>query len=98
MLVIVGALFTELTVTSKVVVTGVVPSLTVILIVEVPFWLAAGVTVTVRLAPLPPNTMFALGISVVRLELPETVKDPTALSMSPTVKLNAPVAAFSAMV
>ena len=40
------------------------PSLTVTVMLAVPFWLAAGVTVTVRLAPLPPNTMFPLGTSV----------------------------------
>ena len=37
---------------------------TVTVIVAVPDWLAAGVSVIVRLAPLPPSTRLALGISV----------------------------------
>ena len=34
------------------------PSLTVMLIVAVPVWSATGVTLTVRLVPLPPNAIF----------------------------------------
>lgn len=49
-------------------------------------------TVTVRLAPDPPKTMFAVGTSVVFDELPETVRLPAAVSWSPTVKASALVA------
>src|ERR1043166_2868701 len=59
-----GASFTELTVRRKLLL---VPPLFVsvreIVIVAVPNWLASGVTVTVRFAPLPPRTMFPLGTS-----------------------------------
>ena len=58
---IVGASFTAFTVNTNVSVELAVPSLTVSVIVALPFWLLAGVTVTVRLAPLPPSTMFASG-------------------------------------
>src|ERR1051325_230158 len=51
-----------------------VPSLTLRVICAVPDWFAAGVTFTVRLAPLPPKIIFAFGTSVVAEELPETVK------------------------
>src|SRR6266545_4749724 len=68
------------------------PSLTLTVIVAVPDWLAAGVTVTVRLAPLPPKTMLPLGTNKVLPELPLTVRLPAAVSTSPTVKLNGPVA------
>src|SRR6266511_3277723 len=95
---IVGASFTALTVSPKLVFVLDCPSLTVSVIVAEPFWLVAGVTVTVRLAPLPPKTMLPLGASVGVDELPLTVKLPAAVSASPTVKLIAPVGASSLMV
>ena len=52
------------------------PSLTVTVIVVVPVCPAAGVSVTVRLAPLPPKTMFAFGTSAGLVELPLTVRFP----------------------
>ena len=52
-----GASLTGVTVTVKVVEVGAIPSETVTVIVAVPPALAAGVTVTVRLAPDPPKTM-----------------------------------------
>ena len=58
---------------------------TVSVIWAVPVCPAAGVIVTVRLLPLPPNTTLALGISVVLLDCFETVSKPTAVSSSPTV-------------
>ena len=64
----------------------------------VPFCWAAGVTVTVRLAPLPPNAMLAAGTSAGLEELPVTVRLPAAVSASPTVKAKAPVDVFSLMV
>ena len=51
------------TVTKKLVLVLLGPSFTVTVIVAAPVCPAAGVTVTVRLAPLPPNTIFRLGIS-----------------------------------
>jgi hypothetical protein len=69
-----------------------VPSLTVTVIVAVPVWFAAGVTVTVRFAPLPPKTMFAFGTKVGLFALPLTVRLAAAVSTSPTVKLSGPTA------
>ena len=45
------------------------PSVTITVIVLVPYWLRAGVTVTVRLPPLPPKTMFPTGTRFVLEEL-----------------------------
>ena len=61
-------------------------SVTVTVIVAVPNWLAAGVIVTVRSDPLPPNTMFPSGTNVVLDEVPLTPSNPAAVSTSPTVK------------
>ena len=72
---IVGVSLTDVTVNTKV--SLAVPpfaSVRVTVIVVVPDWLAAGVTVTVRLAPLPPKVMFAFGTSVVLDEVPDRVK------------------------
>ena len=66
-------------------------------IVAVPVWLAVGVTVTVRLAPLPPKTMFPLGTKVGLDELPLIVRLVSAVSMSPTVNAIAAVAVFTAV-
>jgi hypothetical protein len=81
-----------LTVRVKVVLVVSAPSLTVRVRVAVPVWLAAGVTVTVRLAPLPPNTMAALGTKVVFEDVPLIVRLATAVSASPTVKASGPTA------
>jgi len=91
----VGVSFTAVTVKTNVSVAVNVPSLTVTVIVTEPDKFAAGVTVTVRFAPEPPNTMFAFGTNVVSLELPLTVNDATAVSASPTVKEIALVAVSS---
>src|SRR5262249_47213323 len=87
---IVGAL--SLTVSWKIEVVASRPSLTVTLMMLVPNWPAAGVTVTVRFAPLPPNAMPAFGTSVVFDELPLTVRLAAGVSASPTVNAIAPVA------
>src|SRR5260221_10967408 len=59
---IVGASFTELTVRTKfVLVKPKLVSLTEIVMLAVPNRFAAGVTVTVRLLPLPPKTMLDTG-------------------------------------
>ena len=80
-----GTSFTEVTVRTNVSVAVSEPSLTVTVMVAVPFWLAAGVMVTVRLAPLPPKTMLALGTSAVFDDEPDTVRLPAAVCASPTV-------------
>src|SRR6185295_5598935 len=56
MAVIVGGVFTAVTVSKNVSLAVFVPSLTVTVMVAVPVWPVAGVTVTVRLLPLPPYT------------------------------------------
>ena len=62
------------------------PSLTVMVIVAVPFWLAMGVSETVQLDPLPPKTMFPLGTRSGLDERAVRIKLPAAVSTSPTVK------------
>src|SRR5256885_17039041 len=69
-----------------------VPSLTVTVIVALPVWLVAGVMLTVRLAPEPPNTMLAFGTSVGLEEEPLTTKLSGGVSASLTVKAIGPVA------
>jgi hypothetical protein len=61
------------------------PSPTEMVIVEVPLPVVAGVMTTVRLAPLPPNTMFASGTSTVFDELPASAKLPGGVSASAMV-------------
>src|SRR6267378_3482444 len=98
MLVMVGASLTAVTVTKNEVVVVADPSVTLSVMVVAPLALAAGVTVTVRLAPLPPITTFASGTRAVSDEVPLTLRSPITLSISPMVKLNAPVVPSSAMV
>ena len=74
------------------------PSLTVTRMVEAPDWLAAGVTVTVRLAPEPPKTTLATGTRAVSDEVAGSVRLPAGVSASPTVKATAPVGVSSLMV
>ena len=52
-----------------------------------PNWLLAGVSVTVRLLPLPPNTIFAAGTSAGFEELPARVK--LAAGVSASLAVNA---------
>ena len=61
-----------------------------------PLWPAAGVTVNVRLMPLPPNTRFAAGTSAVLLDVPETMTP--AESSSATVNAIGPVLVFASIV
>src|SRR2546423_9369813 len=91
----VGAVLTELTVSTNVSLPLKAPSLTITVTVALPVWLAAGVTVTVRLLPLPPKTMFALGTNVGFEELPLMVKLFAGVSASPIVKGIATVAVFT---
>src|SRR6266436_6299116 len=98
MLVMVGASLTAVTVTKNEVVVVADPSVTLSVMVVAPLALATGVTVTVRLAPLGLMTTFALGTRAVSDEVPVTLRSPITLSMSPMVKLNAPVVPSSAIV
>ena len=83
---IVGASFTAFTVSKNVSLALNNPSLTVTVIVAVPDWLAAGVTVTVRLAPLPPKTILLTGTKVGLEEAPLSVRLPVVVwaSLPPT--------------
>src|SRR5438477_6488323 len=95
MLEIVGAVFAAaLTVSTKLSLALRLPSLTLTVMVAVPVWLRAGVTVTVRLAPEPPKTMLPDGTRVGLEEAPETIRLPAAVCASPTVKALGAVAVF----
>src|SRR5499427_489152 len=83
---IVGASLTALTVSWKLALVLAAPSLTVRVIVVTPNWFDAGVIVTVRFAPLPPNTMLAFGTSACAEDVPLTVRLAAGVSASPTVK------------
>src|SRR6266576_3369276 len=74
------------------------PSLTLTVIVALPVSSVASVTVTVRVAPLPPNTMLFSGTSVGLDELPLNVRLPATVSTSPIVKFNGPVVPFTLIV
>ena len=94
----VGRSFTDVTLNVKVVLLLAVPSFTFTVIVAFPFWFGAGVTITVRFAPLPPNTMFPFGISVALLLEAVIVSELSGVSWSPTVNATAPVAVSSLVV
>src|SRR5262245_2605508 len=74
MLVIVGGSFTALTVRTKLVLVLSDPSLTVRVIIAVPFSFGDGFTVTVRFAPLPPKTMLCTSVGFE--EMPVTARSP----------------------
>jgi len=78
------------TITGKLEVAVLVPSLTVTVIGTTPDWPETDATVTVRLVPLPPNTILVLGTRVVLAELPDKVRLP-GVSRSPMVKGSAVV-------
>jgi hypothetical protein len=84
---IVGAVFTGNadTVNKNPLLVVFVPSLTFSVMVAEPVRPAAGVTVTVRLAPEPPKTIFAVGTSVVDEDVAETVRLAATVSASPMV-------------
>ena len=65
---------------------------TVTVIAAVPTWVETGVTVTVRLAPEPPNVMFACGTKVGLEEKPDKVRLLTGVTGSPTVNASGPAA------
>ena len=88
--VMVGASFTALTVSVKVRLAEAMPSLTVTVRSAVPFWLAAGVTVSVRLPPDPPKVTFASGTSVGLEEPAVSSRLPAEVSASATVNETGP--------
>ena len=94
MAVMVGGVL-ALTVNTKLVDALRLPSLTAIVIVEVPLPPGAGVMTTFRLAPVPPKVMLAFGTRVVFDELPASVKLPGGVSASPMVNAIGPVGVFS---
>lgn len=70
------------------------PSVTVMVMVAVPFSPLVGVTVTVRDPADPPKTICAVGTSVVLLDEQDTVNAVNAVRSSVRVKASADVAAF----
>src|SRR6188768_1673295 len=90
MAVMVGGVF-AFTVKAKFVEAVRLPSFTVMVIVVVPLAPAAGVSTTLRLAPLPPRAILASGTSAVFEDEAERVKAPIAVSASPIVKAMSPV-------
>jgi hypothetical protein len=74
------------------------PIATVTVMVVVPDWLANGVTVTVRLAPVPPKLILPTGTNPALDELAESVRLSAAVSTSATVNGSAPVAVSSLIV
>ena len=68
------------------------------MIVLVPLALASGLSVIVRLAPLPPRAMPPTATTPRSDDDAVTVSDPAAVSTSPTVKAMAPVAVSSNVV
>src|SRR2546426_11256450 len=93
--VIVGGVFTAVTVSTNVSLALFTPSLTVTVIVAVPVCPAAGVTVTVRFDPDPPKTMLLVGTSVGLDEPLLNVRLPTGVSASPIVNGIAAVGVFT---
>ena len=73
----------------------IVPSLTFTVIVAVPLALAAGVTVSVRSALLPPSTSPAWVTNAALLLVAVTLREPAAVSTSPTVNDSTGVLASS---
>ena len=95
----VGAWFTGVTVRMKVSV-ALLPlaSVTRTVMTAEPKAVAVGVTVTVRFAPEPPNTMLLFGTRPVSEDVPIRVRLAAAVSWSAMVKAMAGVAALSAIV
>ena len=79
-----------LTVTPKLVELQSVPAHTVRVMVAVPVWLAAGVTVTVQLVPLPLSATLVLGTNVGFEDAAVTVNGPVEVPLWPTLKAKGP--------
>src|ERR1051325_8189762 len=94
----VGGSFTALTVKENVLLAEPpLPSSTVTVIAAVPKLFAAGVTVTVRLLPLPPKTMLVFGTSAGLDETPLRTKLAAGVSTSLIVNASAGVDVSSLM-
>ena len=94
----VGASLVALTVTEKLVlVEPKLVSVTEMVMVEAPNRFVAGVTVTVRLAPLPPKTMFDTGTTVGLEEFAASVNCAVGVVSSPMVNGMAAVRVSSPM-
>ena len=91
----VGGVLPGMTVNTKLVDTVSVPSLTMIVMVDVPLWPAAGVIIASRPAPLPPKAILATGISTAFDEVADRVNAFGEVSASPTVNAIAPVGVSS---
>src|SRR5688572_5404971 len=96
MAVIVGGVLAAITVRTKLVEAFSVPSLTAMVMVDVPLSPVAGVMTTLRLAPVPPpKTMLAIGTSVAFDDVAESVNPLGCVSASPMVKAIGDVGVFS---
>src|SRR5262249_35186612 len=87
-----------LTLSTKLSLPGKTPALTGTVSVATLVRLGAGVTVTVRLAPAPPNTMLPLGTSDVLDELALKIRLSSGVFASATVKGIAGVVVFTVVV
>ena len=94
----VGGAFGAWTVNRNPELTMLVPSLTEIVICALPAFPVAGVTVTVRFWPLPPNTILPVGTKVVFPDTAESARLDAAVSGSLIVKEMGPAAWFSSTV
>ena len=97
-LVIVGGSLFAFTVKTKLIDAVADPSDTVIVMVDVPLWLPAGVIITVRLAPVPLKTMLASGTTVALLDVAANVRSAGSDSASPIEKPIADVGVSSNVV
>src|SRR6266496_5004069 len=70
----VGASFTAMTETRKLVELDAIPSLTATVTMEVPNWLGSGTNVTVRLAPAPLKKIFVAGNTAGFVEVAESMR------------------------
>ena len=95
MALMVGGVLAAFTVNTKLVEAVSVPSLTVMVMVELPLRPDAGVMTALRAAPLPPKTILAIGTSIAFDEVADSVNVPGEVSPSPTVKAIGPVGVSS---
>lgn len=96
MALIVGALFPT-TVSTKLEDAVLVPSLTVIVMVDVPLSPSTGVIVTVLAAPVPANEIFATGTRLTLEDVAVSSKLFNGVSASPIVKAIGSLAVLSAV-
>ena len=75
-----------------------IPSFTITVIRVLPDIFVAGVTLTVRVMPLPPNVMLLIGTRLAFEDKAVRVKLPAGVSTSPIVKAIGPAGASSFVV